>query len=102
VVAREIELCVASGSVYVAHGGGGAAGGGVGMGSVGGGGGGRLRSRDWYSQKVRQLLYNLRGGQNATLRQKVFSGEVRCSELHYVAMCCSELQYDLLSYCVLH
>ena len=39
------------------------------------------RSREWYNQKVRQLLYNLRGHQNATLRQRVLSGEVAPKEL---------------------
>ena len=63
-VARDIELQVAIASVYSARG------------LVGDGRGGRVsRSREWYNQKVRQLLYNLRGHQNATLRQRVLSGE---------------------------
>ena len=52
--AREIELEVACASVHVARGSGGAGAGGSGVGKNG--------CKDWYHQKVRQLLFNLRDG----------------------------------------
>ena len=53
-VARDIELEVACASVHVARGSGGAGAGGSGVGKNG--------CKDWYHQKIRQLLFNLRNG----------------------------------------
>ena len=72
-VARDIEYAVACASVHVAHGSGGGGAGGMGVGKIG--------SKDWYHQKVRQLLFNLRDGQNTELRERVKRGDMSAKEL---------------------